>query len=178
MGRVLFLLFVVLPLTDLWLLFRIGDRLGFLGTVGLVIATGAIGAALAKREGARVLAKWQQAMSEGRAPDEGVVSGLMIFAGGLLLVTPGVLTDAFGLLLLVPPVRRGLTRVVQAWGAKKVAEGSLHVHVGTPSAMGGFGGFHADVQGQWPPRPRGPGRADVIDVDGEEIAAPELPSGE
>lgn len=102
----LFLLFTALPLLDLWVLLHIGRALGLWSTVALVLATGLAGAWLAKAEGLRVLRDWQRALAEGRLPDEGVLSGALVLAGGLLLVTPGVITDALGLVLLFPPTRR------------------------------------------------------------------------
>ena len=87
MGK-LFLLFVALPLLDLWVLLQLGRALGFWTTVALVLATGIVGASLARAEGLRVVRDWQRATAEGRLPEEGVLSGALVLAGGLLLVTP------------------------------------------------------------------------------------------
>jgi UPF0716 protein FxsA len=125
-GR-LFLLFALLPLVDLWVLLRIGRAMGFWPTVALVIATGFAGAWLAKREGRRVLEGWRRDLAEGRVPDEGVLSGALVLAGGLLLVSPGVITDVAGLALLLPPTRRAVAAGLRRWLAAKVRSGQLRV---------------------------------------------------
>lgn len=102
----LFLLFTLVPLLELYLLLRLGDVMGFWPTVGLVITTGIVGAALAKREGLRVLRTWQTTLAQGRMPEEGLLSAVLVLVGGVLLVAPGVLTDVAGILLLVPPTRK------------------------------------------------------------------------
>jgi UPF0716 protein FxsA len=130
----LFLLFAALPLVDLWLLLRIGDALGFWSAVALVVATGALGAWLARAEGARVLEGWRRALSEGRLPEEGVLSGALVLAGGLLLVTPGVVTDVLGLALLFPPSRRIVAAALRRWLSRRIAEGRIRV-------VGPGGGF-------------------------------------
>jgi UPF0716 protein FxsA len=135
LGR-LFLLFTVVPLIELFLLVQLGAWMGVWPTIALVAATGFVGAALARREGRRALASYQEAMARGRMPEEGIVSGLLILAGGVMLITPGVLTDVFGLAMMVPPVRRAAAKLVGARLQKRVSEGSIRVmHLG----VGGFG---------------------------------------
>lgn len=123
----LFLLFTAVPLLDLWLLIRIGDAVGVGPALALVIVTGVLGAALARAEGTRVLGAWRRALEAGRMPEEGILSGVLVLAGGLLLVTPGVITDAAGFLLLIPPTRRLATRALRRWLDRKVASGSVRV---------------------------------------------------
>lgn len=123
----LFLLFTAVPLVDLWLLVRIGGAIGAWPAVALVVLTGVAGAALARAEGARVLGAWRGALEAGRMPEEGIVSGALVLAGGLLLVTPGVVTDAVGLLLLVPPTRRLAARALRRWLDRKIASGRVRV---------------------------------------------------
>jgi UPF0716 protein FxsA len=123
----LFLLFTIVPLLDLLLLLRIGEVLGTGPTIGLVIATAIVGAALAKSEGLRVLRQWQRAIAEGRIPEEGVLSGVLVLVGGVLLVTPGVVTDAVGLALLFPPTRRVVAEQVRRWTARQIRRGTVHV---------------------------------------------------
>ncbi len=109
-GKLL-LLFTVVPLIELYLLLLVDDLIGFWPTVGIVLATGVVGATLARFEGLRVLKQWRKALFRGKVPEDGVLSGLLVLVGGVLLVTPGVLTDVVGLLLLIPPTRR----VVAGW---------------------------------------------------------------
>lgn len=106
--RWLFLAFVAVPLVELYLLLKLGDLFGPGPTVALVVVTGLGGATLAKREGLRVYSEWKSALERGRAPEVGVIEGLLVLLGGALLITPGVLTDLTGLCLLLPPTRRRL----------------------------------------------------------------------
>jgi len=137
MGKWLFLLFTVVPVLEVFLLVQLGALLGPWPTIGIVVATGLIGAALARDEGARVVRDWQQAMLEGRLPRDGVLSGLLVLVGGVLLVTPGVLTDIVGFALLVPITRRPIAafvrKRVEAKLAQRVAGGQVIVE--TFSAM-------------------------------------------
>ncbi len=112
MGRLL-LLFILVPLVDAWLLFQLGGILGFASTLALVMLTGIAGAWLFRLEGTRTWSVWQASLSEGRVPEEGVLGGVMLLLGGALLVTPGVITDAVGLLLLLPPTRRLLAAALR-----------------------------------------------------------------
>lgn len=102
----LFLLFTLVPIVELYFLIQIGKVIGGLETIAAVVVIGVIGAALAKSQGLAVVRGVQRATAEGRMPGRELLEGAMVFAGGLLLVTPGVLTDVLGLLLLIPPVRR------------------------------------------------------------------------
>lgn len=106
----LILLFTLLPLAELSLLLRIGGWLGAGPTVGLVIATGVVGAWLARREGLRTWGRVQADLAAGKMPGEELLHALLVFIAGVVLVTPGVLTDVAGLLLLVRPAREIVAR--------------------------------------------------------------------
>lgn len=99
------LLFIVLPFVELTLLLRIGSEIGALNTIGIVVATGMIGGYLAKREGLSVWRRFQSKMASGALPGSELVDGMIVLVAGALLITPGVLTDAIGLLGLFPPSR-------------------------------------------------------------------------
>ncbi len=101
----LLLLFTVVPVVEIALLVRIGRSIDVGPTIGLVILTGVVGAGLAKHQGLRTMQRIQADLSAGRMPAVELVNGIMILAAGLLLVTPGVLTDALGFALLIPPIR-------------------------------------------------------------------------
>lgn len=107
MGRLL-LLFIVVPAVELALLIELGDHIGTLATLGLIVITGVVGAALARRQGLSVLRNMQLELTEGRLPAGALVDGVIILIAGALLVTPGILTDAVGFLCLVPAVRKRL----------------------------------------------------------------------
>lgn len=99
-------LFIFLPLVELALLVQIGQWIGVLWTVALVAATGVLGAALARRQGARAWLAIQEELRQGRMPAGALLDGLLILMGGIVLLTPGVLTDLLGFALLAPPTRR------------------------------------------------------------------------
>ena len=92
----LFLLFVAVPLVELWLLLKAGGTFGVGVTIGIVLLTGALGATLARREGLRALTRMTQAANKGILPTQAMFDGMAIFLGGALLLTPGFLTDAVG----------------------------------------------------------------------------------
>jgi UPF0716 protein FxsA len=98
----LLVLFTVVPLVELYLLIRVGGVIGVLPTIAVVVVTGAVGAALARWQGLGVLRRFQHELSEGRAPTGTLIDGLLILLAAVLLLTPGLLTDLVGFLLLVP----------------------------------------------------------------------------
>jgi UPF0716 protein FxsA len=102
----LFLLFALVPAVELALLIEIGQRIGAGATVGLLILTGILGASLAKYEGLHTWRMIQQDLARGQMPTNRLVDAVLILVAGALLVTPGVLTDAVGVVLLLPPSRR------------------------------------------------------------------------
>lgn len=105
MGRLVFL-FIAVPVIELTLLVEIGQRIGSLSTIGLITGTGIVGAALARQQGISTLNRLRKNLIEGRVPAEPLVDGVMIFSAAVVLITPGVLTDVVGFLLLVPACRR------------------------------------------------------------------------
>ncbi|WP_437593151.1 FxsA family protein [Sorangium sp. So ce1000] len=123
MGK-LIVLFAALPFLELWLLLSIGDLIGFWPTVAIALGTAVLGAALARREGLKVLTSWRGAMAAGRVPDEGLTGGLLALLGAALLILPGVLSDVAGLLLLLPPVRRRIAAAVRERFEQRVAAAS------------------------------------------------------
>lgn len=108
----LFLLFTLVPLAELWLLLLLSRRVGFVPTLALVIFTGALGAWLARSQGLRAYAAVQAELAAGRMPTTSLLDGLMVLIAGAVLLTPGLLTDVFGFLLLVPWTRAWIRRLV------------------------------------------------------------------
>jgi len=153
-GR-LFLLFTVVPLVELYLLIAVGRVLGPMATIGLVLVTGAVGAWFARLEGARVIRRWQEAMARQQIPKDGVIDGFLIFIGGLMLITPGILTDIAGLSMVMPPTRRVIAGFVRRWVERQIAAGRVQVYA--PGYNGG------------PGRPQ-----EVIDVEGEVVEVVEV----
>lgn len=140
MGKWLLLLFTVVPVVEVALLVQLGALLGPWPTVALVVVTGAVGAWLARAEGTRVFRDWQEAMQLGRLPRDGVVSGLLVLVGGVLLVAPGVLTDALGLALLFPLTRRPIAgfvrRKVEAHLARRMTDAHVVVQTYASASRG------------------------------------------
>lgn len=138
----LLLLFIGVPLLELYLLLWLGTLIGFWPTLGIAVVTGLVGSSLAKREGLKVWREWRAALDELRPPAFGLVESLLVLVGGVLLVTPGVLTDVAGLLLLVPAVRRRVAvRVRRRIDARLAAadvrmRGAPGVQRPSPSAIG------------------------------------------
>ncbi|WP_168205467.1 FxsA family protein [Bythopirellula goksoeyrii] len=127
----LLLLFTLLPLTELWLLVQLSGVFGFWTTIAVVLATGIAGAALARWQGFQALNRMQSEMQQGMLPAKALGDGALILVAGLLLITPGVLTDIFGLSLLIPPLRSLVMKGVRHWFAKNVRVQSVNVWDGT-----------------------------------------------
>lgn len=122
-GRLL-LLFILTPLIELWLLMLVSERLGASTTIWMVLVTGFVGASLAKRQGLSTWLSIQRETQQGNLPAASLVDALMIFVAGLLLITPGILTDFVGFSLLVPPVRALLRH-----GLRESFRGQMNVQV-------------------------------------------------
>ena len=126
----LLILFTVIPLVEVAILVRIAEALSWSVTFGLVLLTGVLGAWLARREGLKVLSRIQAELSEGGIPTDAMLDGALIVAAGLVLVTPGVLTDLCGFSLLVPVFRGWVKRRLKAaflarhgWSTPRVDQG-------------------------------------------------------
>lgn len=136
---ILLLLFILVPAIELALLLEVGSRLGTLPTLGLIAATGVVGASLARRQGLAVLGRAQDQMARGELPAGSLADGVMILVAGALLITPGILTDAFGFLLLVPVFREVVRNVAMSRLRKAIDENRVHIDVagmGFPSEAG------------------------------------------
>ena len=111
---VLLLLFTVVPVAELFILIQVGQVIGTWDTVGLVLVTGLFGAYAAQTQGRAFLRELEAQLQRGQFPTNSLVHGLLIFVGGILLITPGLITDAVGLGMIFPTTRplfvRGLTR--------------------------------------------------------------------
>lgn len=139
MGRLL-LLFVVLPAVELALLIELGSRFGTLHTLALIVITGVVGATLARGQGLHVVRQIQSEVAEGRLPAGSLIDGVMILIAGALLVTPGILTDTFGFLCLVPAFRSAAKRTLLRRLEKAVQENRVHVSMNFPEGKDGKDG--------------------------------------
>ena len=111
----LFAIFVVLPLVELTLLLWVGAVTDWRFTLLLVIATGAIGSYLVRRQGVRALQRVQTDLRQGSLPADSLADSALIFVAGLLLITPGLITDLVGISLLIPFCRNGYKRRAAQW---------------------------------------------------------------
>ena len=127
LGR-LILLFTIVPLAELYILIKIGGYIGGLNTVLLVFLTAVHGAFLARLEGLRTLQQIQLSLSQGQIPAEELIDGVLILFGGILLITPGVLTDLFALVLLFPATRTHFKRWLRRRFDRMVASGNARLH--------------------------------------------------
>ncbi len=119
----LLILFTVVPLVELALLIKLGNVIGLWPTIFIVIATGVLGAALARSQGTQVISAIRAEVAEGRPPTGSLINGLLVLVGGVVLLTPGLLTDLLGFSLLIPFTRDWFKKKLQS-RLKKYAERS------------------------------------------------------
>src|SRR5215212_5009198 len=108
------LIFIVVPIVEIYVIIQVGQAIGALWTVLLLVADSIIGARLLRWQGGRAWANFQGAMAAGRIPHREILDGVLIILGGAFLLTPGFVTDAFGLVLLIPPSRAVVRRFLAA----------------------------------------------------------------
>ncbi len=128
LSRLIFI-FVAVPVLELVILLRIGQWIGLMPTVALVVATGVVGAALARQQGIRAFLAVQRELAAGRLPGRSLLDGLSVLVGGAFLLTPGVLTDVLGFGLLVPMSRRWLQRLARRRLEGRMREGTVEFRV-------------------------------------------------
>ena len=102
------IVFMLVPIVEMWILIEVGGWIGALPTIGLVVVTATLGLSLLKKQGLSTLLSARQKMNEGSIPATELVSGVMLAVGGALLLTPGFVTDMVGLVLLIPQTRQWL----------------------------------------------------------------------
>ena len=132
---ILFLLFTVVPVAELYLLFEVSDIIGGWDTILLVIVTGIVGAYMARSQGLSIIMNTQKQLAQGQIPTDHIVHGFLVFIGGILLVTPGFVTDIFGLSLVFPLTRVLYINSVKKYFKNKITSGNIH--------------FYTNVNGEW-----------------------------
>ena len=143
MGRLL-LLFILVPAVELALLIEIGRQIGTLATLGIIAGTGMLGAALARHQGLGILKTIRLEMNAGRLPATSMIDGIMVLLAGAVLMTPGILTDALGFLILIPLTRKWIRGALWNWLKNSIQTGRVQVNVSV------------GTQGDPPPPPRDP----------------------
>jgi len=126
----LILVFTLTPLIELALLIELGRQIGTGATLVVVVATGLLGAILAKNEGLGAIRRMREEMAAGRLPAEALLDGAIILTGGLLLLTPGLLTDACGFICLLPPTRGALKNWLRRKIQRKLEFDDVHFSPG------------------------------------------------
>jgi len=157
------ILFIVMPIVEIALLLRVGDAFGWLPTLLVVIVTAIIGSAMLRQQGLVTLNRARQRMDNGELPAMQLLEGLLIMIGGVLLLTPGFVTDTFGFLCLIPITREWLARYISSSAAIRVSGmgGAADVRASQQQSAGARSGSSA--------RSAGKNGGDVIDGDFERI---------
>lgn len=137
-------LFLITPVVELALLIQLGDLIGFLPTVAIILATGLAGSYLARREGLSVWRRFNDRLQRGELPGRELIDGMLILVAGALLITPGVLTDVVGFLGLIPLSRHYLRRYINKRLQRAMERGSVRMT---------FGGFRTYDGGAYRPEP-------------------------
>ena len=125
--RLFILLLIIVPALEMGVLLLSGKTIGVIPTILLIIATGFIGAWLAKKQGIKAFRDAQLRMASGQLPGEAILDGLCILVGGIFLLTPGFITDLFGLVLLFPATRIFFKNWLKKWLEKKLRNGQFYI---------------------------------------------------
>lgn len=125
----LVLLFIVVPLAELYVIIEVGRAIGALPTIAILVLDSILGSLLLRSQGRAAWRRFNDALRERRPPAREVLDGALIIFGGALLLTPGFLTDVLGAILLLPPTRAGVRRALVGWFGRRflvarVAEGA------------------------------------------------------
>ncbi len=137
-------LFLVVPIVEIYLLLEVGGLIGALPTIILVVLTAVIGAGLLRQQGLSTLARLQQSMGQGKIPAQEMVEGILLAVGGALLMTPGFVTDTMGFLCLLPFSRTFIAKNIMKRSADKMK-------AGINAQASGFGGFYNTNDAQQSP---------------------------
>ena len=147
----LVLLFVVVPIIELFVIIQVGEVIGVLPTIALLVADSILGAMLMRSQGRIAWGRFNAALAEGRIPHREVLDGALVIFGGALLLTPGFVTDVLGIILLLPPTRV----LVRALVARRLLPRIIITRFGAPAAAA------AGTARRGGPRRRPGGGADV-----------------
>ncbi|MCK8824775.1 FxsA family protein [Fuchsiella alkaliacetigena] len=160
----LLLLFSLVPLFELWLLIRVGGYFGFLPTILLVASTGVVGASLARSQGFLVISQIQGNLNSGKLPANSLIEGLLILIGGVMLLTPGLVTDIAGFSLVLPKSRAWLRELLKRKFKGLIKTGNVKFSVFGPQSSSSTYQQHQGKEGkeEWD-------KEESIDVDFEEL---------
>jgi UPF0716 protein FxsA len=122
----LVLIFIAVPIAELYVIYLVGDAIGVWQTLALLAADSVLGSLLLRSQGRTVWNRFNEAMAAGRVPRREVMDGVLVIFGGAFLITPGFLTDLLGLVLLIPPSRGVVRRLVERRIGQRVQVGMRH----------------------------------------------------
>lgn len=135
------LLFITIPIVEMYILILVGGQIGALPTIALVVLTATIGLALFRREGFATLHRLQTKLNQGEIPGRELLEGVMLLIGGALLLTPGFVTDAIGFVCLLPGLRQPLAEWLIRRGVLTMTAGfTVHRGGGGPDGHRTFDG--------------------------------------
>lgn len=158
----LLLIFIVVPLIELYFLFEVSQFIGVFTTVMIIIFTGAVGVSIAKRQGYQVINNIRSDLNSAKMPTDDLISALLILIGGVTLLTPGFLTDITGFLLILPGSRDLIAALVKKYFLKYVKDNKVEVYYGSD--------FKQNSQSAWSQKKDDQSyKDDFIDVEAEEI---------
>ncbi|MDX6741213.1 FxsA family protein [Actinocorallia sp. A-T 12471] len=153
------LMFVLLPIVEIYVIIQVAQAIGGWWTALLLVAETVLGLWFVKREGKRAWSSLNATVAQGKMPDRELADGFLILAGGVLLIVPGFVTDVFGFLCVLPFTRPLVRRVLMVWAERRAAK------IGAP----------AGFPGAYPGGPVFPGQGDVI--RGEVVEEEDRPAG-
>lgn len=172
MFPVLFVLFVAVPIIEIALLIKVGGLIGVVPTLALVVGTAMLGTWILRQQGMATFSKAQAAMNRGEMPVREMADGFFLVIAALLMLTPGLMTDALGFAFLVPGIRRNLGAVAMRW----IMARSVHVQFSQGGPGGSpFGTAQDESRGRGRPDGAGPiieGEASEVDDDAKRIDRP------
>jgi UPF0716 protein FxsA len=130
----LLLVFIVVPIAELYVIFKVGDSIGWLPTLALLVIDSLVGTWLLRSQGRIVWQRFQQTMEAGRIPHREVFDGVLVIFGGAFLITPGFITDIIGIFLLLPPTRSVFRRFLIRRGGRMLGFSVATGRRSTPAA--------------------------------------------
>ena len=141
----LLLVFIVVPIIEIYLLISVGSVIGVLPTIGLIILTAVIGTYLLRAQGLATVRKLQNTLADGQPPTEALLEGILLLMGGALLLTPGFFTDAIGFACLIPASRQLLAR----WMSRHVQPVQFQQHPSQRSSRSQHSQTNTTIEGEY-----------------------------
>jgi UPF0716 protein FxsA len=143
----LILLFIVVPIAELYVIIQVGQAIGALPTIAILLADSIVGSLLLRHQGRSAWRRFNQAMAEGRVPAREVLDGALVIFGGAFLITPGFISDFLGLLLLIPPTRAVVRRILVRIFARRFVVSAVGAAGGAAMRRRRGGSEEYDVEG-------------------------------